>query len=112
MTIELPIILLLPTLHFISDFVFQSNYVAQNKSKSNKILLKHVSIYSILFIIAISPLYGILNGFIHFCIDYVTSRITSKLWNSKQTHWFFITIGFDQLLHILTLYITYYFIMI
>ena len=98
---------LLLVLHFIADFVLQSDHVAKNKSKDNKILLYHVSIYSLPFMLLISPLYGLINGMIHFCVDYFTSRLTSKLWDSGKTHLFFVTIGFDQLLHILTLVWTY-----
>lgn len=105
--IELLTVSMLLILHFISDFILQSDYVARNKSKDNKILLRHVFIYSVPFIIFISPLYGAINGTIHFGIDYVTSRLTGKLWASGKTHWFFVVIGFDQLLHVLSLIWTY-----
>lgn len=81
--------------------------MATNKSKSNLALLSHVTAYTIPFMVIISPLYGLVNGVIHFIIDYNTSRVSSKLWADKKTHWFFVTIGFDQLLHALTLIWTY-----
>jgi len=95
------------TLHFISDFIFQSDYVARNKSKNNWVLLQHGFIYSLLFIV-ISPVYAIVNGLLHILVDYFTSRLSSKLWVQSKVHWFFVTIGFDQLLHILALTWTYY----
>ena len=104
---EILTITLLLTLHFVADFVLQSDYVAKNKSKDNKVLLYHVSLYALPFILLISPLYGALNGLLHFCIDFITSRATSKLWASGEVHWFFVTIGLDQLLHVLTLVWTY-----
>jgi len=94
-------------IHFISDFLLQSDWMAQNKSKSNKALLLHVSVYSLPFMLLISPLYGIINGILHFAVDYFTSRRTSKLWAAGKVHWFFVTIGFDQMLHILALIWTY-----
>lgn len=96
------------TIHFVADFLLQSDYMAKNKSKSNTILFYHVSVYSIPFMFIISPLYGIINGILHFGVDYVTSRRSSKLWADGKVHWFFVVIGFDQLLHILMLMWTYY----
>ena len=94
--------------HFVADFMLQSDYMAKNKSKSNKVLLLHVSVYALPFMFIISPLYGIINGILHFGVDYVTSRRSSKLWADGEVHWFFVVIGFDQLLHILMLMWTYH----
>lgn len=107
MEISLSNIIMLALLHFIADFVLQSDEVAKNKSKSNKVLLQHITIYSIPFMIFISPLYGLINGLIHGIVDYITSRWTSKLWAKGDTHNFFVVIGFDQLLHMTTLYVTF-----
>lgn len=86
-------------LHFIADFVMQSDWMAINKSKSLKALLAHTSLYSLVFI----PFYGIYFALITFLLhtvqDYITSRVNSKLWQANQRHWFFVGIGADQLLH-------------
>ena len=105
--ISVNIILLLGLIHFVADFVFQSNYVAQNKSKSNVVLLKHVVIYSLPFILFGSVIFVIINMLLHFCIDYCTSRMTSKLWAKGDVHNFFVVIGFDQFLHLCCLVLTY-----
>ena len=106
-TTLLTIALILIT-HFVADFVLQSDYVAKNKSKSNWVLLQHGTIYMIPFIIIISPLYGLVNAILHIAVDYFTSRATGKLWAAGKTHDFFLVIGFDQLLHSLTLIGAYY----
>ena len=98
--------------HFIADFICQTDRMAKGKSTSNLVLSEHVLVYSMPFIlmgfiIPISYLFLILNFIGHWCTDYVTSRITSKLWKEGKVHWFFVVIGADQLIHALTLIWTY-----
>jgi|SRR5690606_26793414 len=106
-------IILLLVIHFIADFVLQSDNMAQNKSKSNYWLTMHVLSYIACFIIllpimGVSVLYFILINFIlHWIIDYVTSRMSSKLYKLNKRHEFFICIGFDQLLHAISLIVSY-----
>lgn len=94
-------------IHFIADFIFQSDWMARNKSKSNKALGVHILVYSIPFTIIVGLKFGLVNGAIHFIIDYITSRITSRLWQRGEVHNFFVVIGLDQYLHFLTLWCTY-----
>jgi len=111
--------------HYIGDFLLQSREMAQNKSKSAKHLSEHVAIYSmimtILFMlvstntIASDPLewFSNVGKFLtityltHWVTDYITSRWTSRLWKKKEEWKFFAVIGFDQLIHISTLLLTY-----
>lgn len=97
----------LGTIPFIADFVFQSNYIAQNKSSCSKVLSKHVIIYGLPFIILFGLSYGLINIVLHFIVDYITSRVTKRQWECKEVHNFFVTIGFDQWVHTSLLFITY-----
>jgi len=101
---ETNLIIYLLFIHWIADFVFQSNYVAQNKSKSNKILLWHCCLYGLSFACFTNNiLYGLILSLIHFPVDYVTSRINSKLWAKGDMHSFFVSVGFDQYIHFVTI---------
>lgn len=103
--------------HLFADFVCQSHWMASNKSKRNDALALHVGVYSAILLMASGVLFasfGIwrvaefvaLNGLLHFATDYVTSRISSKLWGEGRWHDFFVVIGIDQLIHQVTLAVT------
>lgn len=124
MTIPLALV----TIHFIADFLLQTDWMAVNKSKDWRALLAHTGVYSVCFL----PFYGV--GFalvtfvLHTLTDAITSRVTSRLWFFKREdgiwaqaeytqpkhgrtlvnpwspiegvrHWFFVVIGADQLIH-------------
>lgn len=94
--------ILILTLHFIGDFLFQTDWMAKNKSKRNEVLLVHVLVYCLpLFLLGWK--FALMSASLHFWVDFVTSRVTSKLWAKGKTHWFFVVIGFDQLLHAICL---------
>lgn len=103
-------------MHWIFDFLLQSDSMAINKSSSYKYLSFHVFVYSIglsifafgAFSIPLAISWIIFNAMLHFVVDDNTSKFTSYLWKTNQRHWFFVTIGFDQLLHIMSLTGTYY----
>lgn len=112
-------------IHWVADFVCQTDWQATNKSKNNKALLSHVLCYSFIWL-DIGICYGIFLGidyidwtvtkFIlitfvcHFITDYFTSRLNTKLWNEKKFHYFFVSVGFDQFLHYTQLLLTYYYL--
>jgi hypothetical protein len=109
-TVLLTLIILF-ALHWVADFFLQSDWMAVNKSKSNKALGAHIGVYTAVMLIAtLNPVFAIVNGLIHGAIDYVTSRISSKFHKAGDIHNFFVVIGFDQFLHIVTLLVTYYFL--
>lgn len=102
-------------MHWLFDFVCQSDEMVINKSTSLKWLSIHVGVYSIgLFIFAfffLSPLdalsWAIFNAFLHFCVDDNTSKLGAYFWKKDMRRWFFVTVGFDQLFHYFCLFTTY-----
>jgi hypothetical protein len=107
------------TIHWIFDFFAQTHWQATNKSKNNVALASHVGVYSIGLILIVLLNFGyfqhlsyaigyvVLNAVAHFFTDYVTSRASSSLYEKEEFHDFFVVIGFDQLLHYLTLIVTF-----
>jgi len=101
---EITLIIYLLFVHWLADFVWQTDYIAKNKSKSNKVLLLHCGIYSLFFAIGtLNIIYGLLLGLIHFPVDYFTSRLNSKLYQAGKNHEFFVSLGFDQWIHFVTI---------
>lgn len=111
--LDLVVIFVLIWAHFIGDFILQSDYHAANKSKSNLVLFQHVLLYSLpftlaAFLVPISILFIVANAVLHAITDYISSRITSILWQKGERHWFFVTIGADQAFHMTCLFFTYF----
>lgn len=121
--IDLKIILAIILIHWLADFVFQTDKMAKGKSKNWNDLLSHTGTYSFIWFCFV-PFYVLLNldtyvewtgtlfvliTFIaHTITDYFTSRLNSKLWAKGDVHNFFVSIGFDQVLHYTQLLLTYY----
>lgn len=106
-------------IHWFADFVLQTDEQAKGKSKENKCLLAHTLSYSFVwFVIGVFliPL-GVLplevlcfvgiTFVAHTITDYYTSRLNSKLWAEGKVHNFFVSVGFDQVLHYAQLFLTY-----
>src|SRR4051812_32646853 len=105
------IILLLALIHYMGDYILQSHMMAKSKSTSWKWLSAHVGTYTAVLLVTTGwPLFALVNGVIHFGIDAVTSRITTRLWGEQKWHWFFTVIGGDSLLHGVTFLATLYFL--
>ena len=100
------IFLALVWVHTLADFALQSDKMAINKSSSNKWLALHVAIYSLPMML-FGWRFALANFAAHFCTDWVTSRMTSRLWKAGERHWFFVVIGIDQALHMTALVLTY-----
>lgn len=118
------------TIHWFSDFVLQTDKQAKGKSKNWGDLLSHTLNYTGIWVIAtiiyalvfvglgldIHTLPGVSNIWLFFLItfvahtttDYFTSRLNSRLWEERRVHDFFVSVGFDQLLHYVQLFLTYY----
>jgi len=97
-------------LHWIFDFVLQSDMMALNKSKSMWWLAGHCFAYSYMafFLVPTFPAYLIFFGYLfitHFIIDGITSRLNAWLWKKNEYHWFFTSIGLDQWLHYAALFL-------
>lgn len=92
-------------MHFVSDFIFQTDQMAMNKSRSNKWLTIHIAAYSAPWLI-LGWKYALINGAAHWVTDWISSRITSKLWQKQARHWFFVVIGADQAIHMTILFLT------
>jgi hypothetical protein len=102
--------------------VFQTDWQAQNKSKNNKALLSHTWTYSLIwftfgsFYAMSDPnyvpwslsLFVLITFVAHTITDYFTSRLNSKLWAKGDVHNFFVSVGFDQVLHYVQLFGTFY----
>ncbi|RTK99468.1 MAG: DUF3307 domain-containing protein [Proteobacteria bacterium] len=84
--------------HFIADFVLQNDWMAHGKSKRFAPLFIHCLIYSSCFLLW-GLKFAVFTGILHFIVDFVTSRINIQLWNLQSKHWFFVSIGLDQLVH-------------
>ena len=123
-------------LHFIADFILQSREMGQKKSTEFKWLAKHLGIQFIIFFIGLiffDPIYAFIfatiNSFFHGIIDWniwkfyklsVYYRIKKdpehnllpenkselEKWQYWKDHLFYTTIGFDQMLHMITLQLT------
>jgi uncharacterized protein DUF3307 len=104
--------LALLAVHWVADFVCQTHWQASNKSKRTDALSYHVATYTMVLLMASLAIFGrswmvigfvMLNGVLHLATDGVTSRISSKLYAKQDWHNFFVVIGFDQLIHQVTL---------
>jgi hypothetical protein len=113
--------------HWVSDFVLQTQHMSTRKSSSNYYLTLHVVVYSFATILGwtlILPLLGIhlysgpvwlaflLIFITHWITDYFTSRRTSKLYKEEKYHDFFVVIGFDQVLHYTQLFLIFNYIIL
>lgn len=100
-------ILVIIIIHFLGEFVLQSQVMVVNKSESLPWLFVHCLTYSILFL----P-FGVAFVFVTFCLHMLVDYFTSKAYMSmirqikprEQT----LVFGADQALHMLCLVSTYY----
>ncbi len=116
-------------IHWIADFVLQTHWQATNKSTNNYALNHHIFTYTMVWFV-LGTIWSISSNIYsnftylfdwwivwkfsaitfvcHWITDYYTSRLNSKLWAKKDVHNFFVSVGFDQVLHYIQLFTTYY----
>lgn len=95
-------------LHWFGDFVCQTRWMADNKSKNLIVLTLHVLTYSVVLAVGLIIFRGSVNNIfkfaiVNFCLhwmtDIITSQFTKHFYAKQDYHKFFATIGFDQLMH-------------
>ncbi len=99
--------------HWTGDYAFQTSKMALGKSQHLKWLGLHVLAYTFtLFLFSIflfsfktAVFYTLLNGFLHGVTDFFTSKLAAKY--SETPRIFFPILGLDQLIHTVTLYLTF-----
>lgn len=105
--------------HWLFDFKLQSEKMGKEKSYSAPALHAHVLIYTVGLLCMgllncayfhnrlLLVLWALTNGALHYTTDYFTSKLTSSLYEKKDIHNFFATIGIDQYIHNITLFGTF-----
>jgi hypothetical protein len=115
------VILVILFAHFFGDFVIQPHRIAVNKWHDNKALWMHVLLYTLaLFLFSWAFLipydgaaflcylgWAIVNGLVHFVIDYSISKDRQEYWVERNFQMYFIFFGVDQMLHYAILAVTY-----
>jgi hypothetical protein len=127
MTVESIDIIIIFIIHYVADFLCQTRKIADNKGKDIRYLLLHGLDYTLVmsgililigFIASVVSFeigftwkqlisFGLINGLMHTITDFISSKFTSKFYAKKYYHAFFNVIGLDQLVHTITLIITY-----
>ena len=110
--------------HFIGDWLLQSRWMGDNKSKLFEALLAHVLTYGLVMSIGVSiwsiynttwqtydlfwmgQVWVFVNVILHGITDKVSSHFTSKLYKENKIHGFFAVIGADGMTHYLTMLVT------
>lgn len=123
--ISLTAVLIILVTHLFADFVIQTDKQAKGKSHNILLLLDHTLLYSFImglasiFLLPIEkPVIGVYLSAAFFLItlvshtvtDYFTSKLYEKLWAKGKTRQFFVSVGFDQLLHYIQLFVTLYYL--
>ena len=103
-------------MHAFGDFFLQGSKLSRLKALKMPYLLEHVGIYTGLFLI-LSPMilgltilqgvaFSLLNGSIHFLIDYITGKYKLKYIETNESK-YIMTVGIDHTLHIIILIVSY-----
>ena len=108
-------------IHFLADFGLQTHEQATKKGQGssflNTALIQHVAVYSLVWLFGFGVLefghvnfsYGIIFVFsvitfiTHYATDWFTSRISKPFFSNQDYHNGFVVVGFDQLIHGVTM---------
>jgi hypothetical protein len=112
-------IFILRLIHFFADFVVQSKWQAENKSKNELALLLHVMSYTAVWLIVVwtytkdlaatAGFCGFTFG-LHWFTDAITSRLTNKAFiTNKDYRLGFQLVETDQMIHFIQLCLCWYF---
>jgi hypothetical protein len=114
---KIEIILLLLLIHWVADFVMQTDKQAQGKANNFTDLVSHTLNYSLILWVGVMVLskFDVWNCFYFFIItfiahtftDFFTSKINKSYWKRGKSHQFFVSVNFDQWLHYVQLFVTY-----
>lgn len=107
-------------IHWVADFILQTDAQAKGKSTDNGFLVSHTAIYSTVWWFCVSlfclftgqqlvlaVIFAAITWLAHTVTDYYTSRLNSYLWKKGDVHNFFVSVGFDQVLHYVQLILTW-----
>ena len=103
-------------IHMFAGFSLQSKKLSKLKAEKIIYLFGHVGLYTLVFIV-LSPIllgltyeeglvYSLINGVLHFIVDFITGKIKKKVSNLEAKHT--LVVLFDYTLHLLILTITYF----
>jgi hypothetical protein len=110
---ELILLSLLFTKHFIVDFPLQKSYQWKNKGTYGHpgglihawlhAICTYIIIYFIFKDAGLAWIIGIIDGFIHYHIDWAKMNINKRYnWGANTHEQFWILMGLDQYLHAMT----------
>jgi hypothetical protein len=92
-------IVLVIWIHTLADFFLQTRTMGTKKSSSLKWLGMHVLVYS-LPLLYFGWKFAIIQGVLHFIVDYFTSRWGKWAYENDNMYLFWGIIGLDQAIHL------------
>jgi len=112
MNTVLLVLLLLTIKHFVVDFLLQNKFQWSNKGTYGHFGgVLHAALHGIGTYLCFLPflssgeayIYGLIDGFIHYHIDWAKMKINSRMgWTATTHEQFWWLLGLDQFLHSLT----------
>lgn len=107
-------------LHFVADFILQTRYQAENKYYNINALVGHTLVYSLVVtvFITLTPFmlitgwdkiitFFVVTFMTHSITDAITSNVSRQFYKKQNMFSFWVTIGFDQFLHFVQLFVLY-----